>query len=121
MANQTISQTINNAATQVKNLLDKLMGNNSFNTVPLLILAVAWFITGDIYIIAFSAIAALGPASRADSAILPLIVAIIVRKSNRTISRAALAVAAACYIGIMPTLALDQGSWHNQTEGPALE
>lgn len=121
MGNQTISQAINNASTQVKNVLDRLMGNNSFNTIPLIVLAVAWFITGDIYIIAFSAIAALGPSARADAALLPLITSIVLRKSNRTISRAALAIAAACYVGIMPTLALDQGSWHGEEERTALE
>nr|QHI42953.2 hypothetical protein [Alongshan virus] len=121
MASKTISDTINNAADQVQGLFRKLMGSNSFNAVPLIVLGVAWFITGDLYIIAFSAIAALGPATRAEAALLPLIVAVIIRKSNRTISRAALALAAACYIGIMPALALDQGDRHNQTEGTIVD
>lgn len=105
MANEDISSTIDNASVQLKKAFDKLLGSKSFNTVPLLLFAAAWLFTGDVYIIAFSAIAAVGPATKAESALLPLIVSIIVRKNNRTVSRAALAVAAACYIGVMPSLA----------------
>nr|UVF24391.1 nuORF protein [Yanggou tick virus]UVF24403.1 nuORF protein [Yanggou tick virus] len=104
----TISDTINTGAQQVKNALDKLLGTNSFNIIPLFVLAAAWFFTGDIYLIIFSAIAAVGPAARAESALLPLLVAVLVRRNSRAVSRAALAVAAACYIGIMPTLVDDK-------------
>lgn len=110
MAGKTISDTINTGAQQVKTALDKVLGTNSFNILPLFILAAAWFFTGDIYLIVFSAIAAVGPAARAESALVPLLVAVLIRRNSRSISRAALAVAAACYVGIMPTLADTQSS-----------
>lgn len=105
MANDTIANTINNAADKIQALVQKLLGGSSFNTVYLLVLAAAWLFTGDIYITIFSAITAVGPAARADAALIPLIAAIIIRRQNRILSRAALALAAACYIGLMPSLA----------------
>lgn len=117
---KSLSDIIDAVTKQIKTMADRLLGQNSFNTVPLLLALAAWIITGDVYIVTAGAIAAVGPATKAESIIVPLAAAIILRRGNKSLSRVALVVAAACYVGIVPALADPIGSGNLVTEGTAM-